>query len=85
MNYEAAAQQAYARFQENYASDSPQKVVTAVEAMLEQQMRQTAELLAHAVNVSTSGSAQVLEAINRPRNRTVIRDAEGKISGVRDE
>lgn len=85
MRYDIAAEQEYARFQENFGTDNLQSISTNLQSMLEQQMAATAEMLNNLSVVHTNNSSVLLEAISKPRNRTVTRDAEGKISGVRDE
>lgn len=85
MRYDLAAEQEYARFQANFGAESLHEPLQNLQNMLAQQMSATASMLNAISAAHSENSDKVLEAINRPRNRTVIRDAEGKISGVRDE
>jgi len=85
VDYGQLALSEYERFNQNFGSKEVTQLSQSMQSLMDAQINMNVQMLQSMANMHAESNDKLLEAVNRPRNRTVLRDAEGKISGVKDE
>lgn len=87
MNYALVAEQEFEKYQQNYGKASlttiaENALLNSMQNMMQAQLDANMYLAKHLTDLHAENSNKVMAELQRPRNKTILRDSEGKISGV---